>query len=250
MLIHIKRNAEEFGPYSVEEAREYLSAGRLSLSDFAQLPGTTEWIPLASVPGVKSAPPPPPPDSPNPKAQMSLHATLNQAEMLLRQAPPNEAAKVQRPDAATAFRNDFFDKYPDLLPHESVVDAVAAKLQASGYKGESREAVMETFAKAARQEIARQQQAPPISEIKMPTDAGSSKQNESTPPSRMSPWKRADKAFGIGCFVGIASVYQSNRNNPDLSSSDRMLLAGILGVVVGLVAYLVAVVYYAGKGER
>jgi hypothetical protein len=59
MLIHIKRNAEVFGPYSVEEAREYLSAGRLSLSDFAQLPGTTEWIPLASVPGVKSAPPPP-----------------------------------------------------------------------------------------------------------------------------------------------------------------------------------------------
>src|SRR5208283_2199950 len=61
MLIHIKRNAEVFGPYSIEEAREYLSAGRLSLSDFAQLPGTTEWIPLASVPGVKSAPPPPPP---------------------------------------------------------------------------------------------------------------------------------------------------------------------------------------------
>jgi uncharacterized RDD family membrane protein YckC len=63
MLIHIKRNAEEFGPYSVEEAREYLSAGRLSLSDFAQLPGTTDWIPLALVPGVKSAPPPPLPSS-------------------------------------------------------------------------------------------------------------------------------------------------------------------------------------------
>jgi uncharacterized RDD family membrane protein YckC len=63
MLIHIKRNAEVFGPYSIEEAREYLSAGRLSLSDFAQLPGTTEWIPLASVPGVRSAPPPPPPSS-------------------------------------------------------------------------------------------------------------------------------------------------------------------------------------------
>ena len=59
MLIHIKRNAEVFGPYSIEEAREYLSAGRLSLSDFAQLPGTTEWIPLGSVPGVRSAPPPP-----------------------------------------------------------------------------------------------------------------------------------------------------------------------------------------------
>ena len=50
---------EVFGPYSVEEAREYLSTGRLSLSDFAQLPGTMEWIPLGSVPGVRSAPPPP-----------------------------------------------------------------------------------------------------------------------------------------------------------------------------------------------
>jgi uncharacterized RDD family membrane protein YckC len=64
MLIHIKRNAEVFGPYSVEEAREYFSSGRLVLSDFAQLPGTTEWIPLASVPGVRSAPPPPPPPGP------------------------------------------------------------------------------------------------------------------------------------------------------------------------------------------
>lgn len=61
MLINIKRNAEVFGPYSLEEAREYLSSGRLVLSDFAQLPGTTDWTPLASVPGVRSAPPPPPP---------------------------------------------------------------------------------------------------------------------------------------------------------------------------------------------
>ena len=106
----------------------------------------------------------------------------------------NEAAKVQQSDAATAFRNDFFEKYPDLLPHESLVGNiavmkmaqaikaseykgasefldsigrhsawdVAVKLQASGYKGGSREAVMEEFAKATRQELARQQQPPPI----------------------------------------------------------------------------------------
>lgn len=58
MLIHIKRNAELFGPYSVEEIREYLSDGRLSLSDFAQLPGTTEWNLLGSVPGINNLPPP------------------------------------------------------------------------------------------------------------------------------------------------------------------------------------------------
>jgi hypothetical protein len=90
----------------------------------------------------------------------------------------------------------------------------------------------------------------PNSETQVPTNVGANKASESTPPSRISPWKRADKAFGIGCFVGIASVYHGNRNNPDLSSSERMLMAGILGVVVGLVAYLIAVVYYAAKGER
>ncbi len=58
MLICINRNAEVLGPYSIEEAREYLFAGRLSLLHLARLPGTTEWIPLGSVPGVKSAPPP------------------------------------------------------------------------------------------------------------------------------------------------------------------------------------------------
>src|SRR2546425_3741448 len=78
MLIHIKRNADVFGPYSIEEAREYLSSGRLSLSDFAQLPGTTEWIPLASVPGVRSAPPPPlPPGSTG--ASAVLHSASQSA---------------------------------------------------------------------------------------------------------------------------------------------------------------------------
>jgi hypothetical protein len=112
---------------------------------------------------------------------MPLHATLTHAEKVPRQAPPDEA---------TAFRNDFFEKNPDLLPWDGLVDAIAeremlqaiqageykgglvdgvhhlghiaVKLQASGYKGGSREAVMEAFAKATRQGIARHQQPPPI----------------------------------------------------------------------------------------
>jgi hypothetical protein len=89
---------------------------------------------------------------------MSLHAT------------PIEVANLQHPDAAKSFRNDFFDKYPDLLPYESVVYDVAAKLKANGYKGESREAKMETYAAAARLELAQQQRSPPISETQVPTD--------------------------------------------------------------------------------
>jgi len=59
MLIHIKRNEEVFGPYPTKEARGYLSTGRLTAADFAQLEGTSEWIQLASVLGIRSAPPPP-----------------------------------------------------------------------------------------------------------------------------------------------------------------------------------------------
>jgi hypothetical protein len=93
-------------------------------------------------------------------------------------------------------------------------------------------------------------QAPPISETRVPTDVGSSKSTETTPQNQLSPWKRANKAFGFGFFVGAVSVYQGNKNNPSLSSSDRMLLAGIVGVVVGLLSYLAAVGYYEAKGKR
>jgi TPR repeat protein len=319
MLIHIKRNAEVFGPYSIEEAREYLSAGRLSLSDFAQLPGNTEWIPLASVPGVKSAPPPPPPSSsaelpgtaPGSTHQTSSsaaspgankHATgsaapgrrqsslkkfiktaaiiavliplwswwqfgdcryllwsdnqrtifnadkghawaqtdlgymfnvgqgvpqnyeeafkwyskaakqgnataqnnlgimfqngqavqrdlveaykwyclsaaqgntnaINNRDILLSSLTPQQIAEGQSEAAnpvpnsesvaAVKFERDFFEKYPDLKAHRAVVDAVAQKLEASGYKGESREAVMEEYAKEAREELARQRGSSP-----------------------------------------------------------------------------------------
>ncbi len=158
------------------------------------------------------------------------------------------------PDEATAFRNDFFKRYPDLLPYESVVDAVAVKLQASGhsgvhrfadvtvnrevveklqasgYKGGIREAVMEVFAKAARQELARQQQTPPIiSETQVPTDVGSNKASETAPQKKLPPWKRANKAFGFGFFVGVATTYSVKS---DLSSPERMLAAGnILSLV-------------------
>ena len=57
MMIHIQKNGELFGPYSLEEARGYLSTGRLTTSDLARLEGTSEWIPLTSVPGISKPPP-------------------------------------------------------------------------------------------------------------------------------------------------------------------------------------------------
>ena len=163
-----------------------------------------------------------------------------------------------QPDEAIAFRNDFFEKYPDLLLYESVVDDVAVKLQASGYRGKSREAVMEVFAKAARQEIARQQQAPPISETQVHTDVGSNKASETTPQNQLSPWKRALKpagqTFGVASFIGVASFYAGVRGNPtDFTPLGNMLFAGCIGLFIGLgcaaVTFVVAGLYFAAKGE-
>ena len=58
-------------------------------------------------------------------------------------SPINEYVSTRQ---ATEFRDEFFEKYEDLEPYEEIVDAVAAKLQTSGYKGKSREEVMERFA--------------------------------------------------------------------------------------------------------
>jgi len=57
--------------------------------------------------------------------------------------------------AAAQFEKDFYEKYPDLKPYGKVCDAVALKVKESGYRGESREAIMEMFANAAREELGR-----------------------------------------------------------------------------------------------
>jgi tetratricopeptide (TPR) repeat protein len=133
----------------------------------------------------------------------------------------------------------------------------AAFLTAAGslyFKGSDKKSLQEWWASVITPKTSRPatdspvlRQAPPVSETQVPTNVASAKASETTPRSQLSPWKRADKAFGFGFFVGAVSAYQGNRNNPDLSSSGRMLLAGIVGVVVGLLSYLAAVGYYARK---
>lgn len=57
MMVHIQKNGEFLGPYSLEAARDYLSTGRLTTADLARLEGTSEWIPLTSVSGISESPP-------------------------------------------------------------------------------------------------------------------------------------------------------------------------------------------------
>jgi hypothetical protein len=62
MQIHIQRDGEKFGPYSEEEARQYLREGSLLPDDLAWHEGLENWVALNTlVPelSVKRTPPPP-----------------------------------------------------------------------------------------------------------------------------------------------------------------------------------------------
>ena len=55
MQIHIARNGQPMGPFSLEEINRQLAAGTLSLSDQAWYEGAAGWAPLSTVPGVQSS---------------------------------------------------------------------------------------------------------------------------------------------------------------------------------------------------
>jgi hypothetical protein len=49
MQIHIHRDGQQYGPYSLEQAREYLAAGNLLKSDLAWYDGAQDWVPLSQL---------------------------------------------------------------------------------------------------------------------------------------------------------------------------------------------------------
>ena len=65
MLLHFDRDGDPFGPYPLEEAREYLKRGEILLTDRAWFEGAADWMPVIEVPGMigtTAGPPPPPPE--------------------------------------------------------------------------------------------------------------------------------------------------------------------------------------------
>lgn len=57
MQIHIARDGQPMGPFSLDEINRQLAAGTLSLSDQAWYEGAAGWAPLSTVPGVQGSPP-------------------------------------------------------------------------------------------------------------------------------------------------------------------------------------------------
>ena len=70
--IHVSREGQRFGPYLINEVKDYLKSGNLRFSDSVWYSGVTDWVPLSLVPGVAdgvqtlhaAAPPPPKPPPP------------------------------------------------------------------------------------------------------------------------------------------------------------------------------------------
>lgn len=58
MQIHIGRNGQQLGSFSLPEIRDGMAAGRLLSSDLAWHEGLHDWTPLGSLQALQSAPPP------------------------------------------------------------------------------------------------------------------------------------------------------------------------------------------------
>lgn len=52
MQIHIHREGQDFGPYTLEQVNQYLVEGSIVPTDVAWYDGAPDWIPLPKVPGV------------------------------------------------------------------------------------------------------------------------------------------------------------------------------------------------------
>ena len=56
MMITISRDGQQFGPYTLEDARAHLASGALLATDLAWYEGAPDWMPLDQVPGIAAQP--------------------------------------------------------------------------------------------------------------------------------------------------------------------------------------------------
>ena len=56
MMIHISRDGQQFGPYTLEDVQVHLASGALLATDQAWYDGAPAWMPLDQVPGVSAQP--------------------------------------------------------------------------------------------------------------------------------------------------------------------------------------------------
>ena len=71
MQVYIHREGQQFGPYSIKEANDYMASGNLQADDLAWHEGAPDWMPLKRVMVV--APTAPTPPRPAPKRVLQHH---------------------------------------------------------------------------------------------------------------------------------------------------------------------------------
>lgn len=54
MNLYLSRDGQNFGPYTADQARQYLAAGQFLASDYALFEGQTEWKPLGELLGIQT----------------------------------------------------------------------------------------------------------------------------------------------------------------------------------------------------
>ena len=72
MNIYIHKEGTNYGPYSIEQVKEYVQQGSFTLQDQACHDGQN-WIPVAQLPGVAPVSPSPAPQSSNAPTQSVPH---------------------------------------------------------------------------------------------------------------------------------------------------------------------------------
>ena len=75
MNLHIQRDGQQYGHYSLEEARALLAEGKLLPGDLARPDGATDWKPLSTLPGF-STPPALPSSAPKRRRRMPLPISI------------------------------------------------------------------------------------------------------------------------------------------------------------------------------
>ena len=53
VMIHVMRDGQQFGPYTLEDLNSYLAQGTLLPTDQAWWEGAPAWVPMDQVPGVQ-----------------------------------------------------------------------------------------------------------------------------------------------------------------------------------------------------
>jgi hypothetical protein len=69
MKYYIKRDLNEYGPYTIADLQRYVTQGNISMNDLTRSEGMTDWVPVSQVVGDIPPPAPPPVVTPTAPAQ-------------------------------------------------------------------------------------------------------------------------------------------------------------------------------------